>query len=171
MIPDKFKVTAHLWAEWLFCAILHISLFILINIHTICNIYLFICLFVYLFIYSTFCRSSLIIRSVSDHLKPGLAPDALPTKDLLHSSAWYASPLTLFEAKCAYCPVCVIFFGSDTVHVLLTPGFSRNRLSRFKGCHIGLLNWASLSPCQLVSVWQVLTFQSRTVTVFKQLLE
>lgn len=98
-------------------------------------IYLFICLSIYLFIYSKFCRSSSIIRSVSDHLKPGLAPDALPTKDLLHSSAWNASPLTLFEAKCAHCPVCVIFFGSDTVHVLLTPGFSRNRLSRFKGCH------------------------------------
>ena len=145
-------------------------IFILIYTQYATFIYLFICSFIYLFIYSKFCRSSLIIRSVSDHLKPGLAPDALPTKDLLHSSAWNASPLTLFEAKRAHCPVCVIFLA------VIQYMFCLHQASHAIVCQdsravIGLLNWASLSPCQLVSLWQVLTFQSRTVTVFKQLLE
>ena len=141
------------------------------------------CAMYYLFIYPKFCRYSLIIRSFWFHLKPGLAPDALPANDLPHSSAWNASPLTLFEAKCAHSPyswvldkgpytsMCVwSFFCSDKlVHVLLTPGFPRNRLSRFKGCQRLA---ATGHPYHLASSWVFgKSWHFNRGLLFKQLLK
>ena len=110
-------------------------IFILIYTQYATFIYLFICSFIYLFIYSKFCRSSLIIRSVSDHFEAWISSRCTTNKRFAAQFSVKCLSLDSFRSKACTLSRVRDFFGSDTVHVLLTPGFSRNRLSRFTGCH------------------------------------
>ena len=112
------------------------SIYLYFNIHTICNIYLLIYLFIYLSIYifkilSIFINHTVCLRS----FEAWISSRCTTNKRFAAQFSVKCLSLDSFRSKACTLSRVRDFFGSDTVHVLLTPGFSRNRLSRFKGCH------------------------------------